>query len=152
MSKFIQALKSLKRKPLQLRPSKAFTAEQLKQYIQDSESEYELLRIEQIADEQSFDGEFTENEQFELCHQVAQMLALFVYIEDNFPHSYYPPFALEAHIKCATTTIALYAIGLHFKINRQVYFAKGINSTQLKIYEHKIREQLELVTLEKFNA
>ena len=149
MNTFIQALKLLRKKTHHFKPSTAL--DQLKDYIQNAENEDDLLYAEKMVDEFVHDQEFNEEEQFELYQQVAQMLALFIFIEDHFPHSYYPPFAIESHIRYAKNHIQLYAIGLHLKINRPTYIAKNVSSTQLKMYENKIKDQL-IVTLENQSA
>jgi len=101
--------------------SSSLSVEELLDAIQQINSPEELAEIEFLIDLMSFDGEFSEDERFALYSRVAYYYSVLIFIDDNFPHDYYPPFSVEAHIKFAETELELDAISLHLQFYKNTY-------------------------------
>lgn len=124
-------------------PPRPLTCAELLSFITGIRSEQELLEIERLVDLMRMDGDLNEDEQFELYSTIAYMISLFVHIEDHFPHEYYPPFAIQGHIRHAEDLKSLNAIALHLRVNEHVY-TRQLGSNTLQDFRREAAQKLAL--------
>jgi len=114
MKRFLRFLSPVKHSP-------ALTVADFIYHIENVISEVELMKLEELIDYLQADDDFSDDELFTLHHKITYTLALFVFIEDHFPHDYYPPFAIQSHIMHADTVLKLDAIEMHLRIYKHKY-------------------------------